>query len=446
MTRFRGMRWQILRLFTVGILTLESASARAGNPHPRAPLTDAVRQAALANNRFAFDVFEQIGSARPAGDNLLVSPFSISTALAMTYAGARGQTAEQMADALHWSGTPAETTHVGYGQWITDLNAPREVGALAAANRLFGQQGFAFQQSFLDVVAANYGAPLEELDFIGASEPSRVHINDWVASQTNDLIQNLLPAGSITSDTRLVLTNAVYFNGKWKQQFKEALTTDQPFHLADGSTQSASTMFQTATFGYGNFDGYQMLELPYEGDDLSMVVVLPDIANGLAAVEAGLTAETFAANVDNLFNREVHVHLPKFTFRDEAALSSSLQALGMVDAFTGDADFTGIGDGGLAISEVLHKTFIDVNESGTEAAAATGVIVGVTSLPPEPPVFRADRPFLFALRDRHTGGILFWGRLADPGALAAAVPEPSAGALALLAVAALSLPGRWSTR
>ncbi len=342
----------------------------------------------------------------------------------MTYAGARGETADQIADAFHWSGTPAETTHAGYGAWMTDLNAPRQVGELAAANRLFGQQGFTFRQSFLDLVAADYGAPLEQLDFIGASEPSRVHINDWVADQTRDRIQELLPAGSVTSDTRLVLTNAVYFNGKWKHQFKTDMTTNQPFRLADGQVQSTPTMYQLERFGYGHFDGYQMLEMPYEGDDLSMVVVLPDADDGLAALEAALTAEAFAANVDNLFQRDVHVHLPKFTFRDQASLRSSLQALGMVDAFTDNADFSGIADAGLAISEVVHKTFIEVNEIGTEAAAATGVIFELTSLPPPPVEFRADHPFLFALRDRHTDGILFWGRLADPGRWPPPSPNP----------------------
>lgn len=435
MTRFRVSCRRFLKFVICGVPALWTACAQAGEPHPRAPLSNAVRQAALANNQFAFDVFAQIGAARPAGDNLLASPFSISTALAMTYAGARGQTAEQMADALHWSGVPAETTHAGFGQWITDLNAPRAVGELAVANRLFGQQGAEFQQPFLDLVATAYGAPLEALNFMGAPEPARQHINDWVASRTNDLIPELLPAGSITAETRLVLTNAVYFNGTWKHEFDAEATSDQPFY-APGGVQSTPTMFQLGRFGHKQFAGYQMLELPYEGDDLSMVVVLPDAADGLAAVEAELTAATFASNVDGLFQRDVNVYLPKFTFRDEAMLKDSLAALGMVDAFSDSADFSGIG-GGLKISDVIHKTFIDVNEQGTEAAAATGVIMVPTSLPPEPPTFRADHPFLFALRDRHTGGILFWGRLADPGALAAAVPEPSTTGLVLIGTAML---------
>jgi serpin B len=281
---------------------------------------------------------------------------------------------------------------------------------------------------------------LETLDFIGAPDSSRTQINDWVADNTNDRIKDLLPAGSVTSDTRLVLANAVYFNGKWKYEFEESATHEAPFYLADGAMAATPTMFQLSPFKYGQFGGFQMLEMPYAGDDLSMVILLPNERDGLAVLEAALTAELFDASVAGLLQQQVEVRLPKFTFRDKASLRAPLEALGMTDAFN-NADFTGIADGGLAISGVLHQTFIDVNESGTEAAGATGVIIGVTSVPPPPPVFRADHPFLCALRDAHTGSVLFLGRMADPGGATASagVPEPAAAALALGSLAALGL-------
>jgi serpin B len=422
-----------------------AAPARADvPPQPRAPLTDAVRNAALANNQFTFDIFREVSASKSPGDNLLISPFSVTTALAMTYAGARGQTADQMADVFHWTGAP-EQTHEGYGGWLADLNAPRQVGDLTAVNRLFAQEGYPFRQSYLDLVAGVYDAPVEQLDFVNEPEPSRVHINDWVADNTNNLIKDLLPGGSVTPNTRLVLTNAVYFNGDWKHQFKEQHTSAQPFRLVDGTTRATPMMYQEEKFAYGEFAAYKMIELPYEGDDLSMVIVLPNAPDGLAAVEQSLTAETFAANVVSLHEREVELHLPKFKFKDEATLGSALSSLGMPLAFSDAADFSGMADANLMISEVFHKSFISVDEQGTEAAAATGVIMVPTSVI-IPVDFRADHAFLFAIRDRHTGGILFWGRMTDPVAATeaadTAVPEPSSAVGALIAALVLARGGR----
>jgi serpin B len=269
-----------------------------------------------------------------------------------------------------------------------------------------------------------------------------MHINDWVASQTNDKIKDLLPPGSVTSDTRLVLANAVYFNGKWRYEFKPEVTRSLPFYLAGGAASPTPTMYQKNSFAYGQFNGFQMLEMQYSGQDLSMVIMLPNDRDGLSDLEAAFTEELFAASVANLHHQEVEVFLPKFTFKDRSDLKAPLQQLGMTDAFSDLADFTGIGDG-LLITDVFHQTFIDLNESGTEAAGATGVVVGPTSVPPPPPVFRADHPFLFALRDRHTGAVLFLGRMADPGAATAAahaeIPEPSAAALTLVGLTSLGV-------
>ena len=406
-------------------------------PHVRAPLTPAVQAVAAANNGLAFDLFRQLGT-EDANENLLISPISISTALTMTYAGARGDTASQMADVLHLNGLADDAIHAGYGGLIGDLNAPREGYKLSVANRLFGQAGFAFRQEYLDTLAGAYQAPLEQLDFYHETEPSREHINDWVADQTNQKIKDLLPLGSIKQQTTLVLTNAVYFNGAWKNRFDADATTDALFYRLDGSVGATPMMHQQSYLKHAEFDDFQMLEIPYAGDDLAMVVMLPNENDGLAALEASLDAERFQESVESLELRKVDLHLPKFTFRDGARLKAPLKSLGMTDAFD-DADFTGIGDGGLAISDVLHKTFIDVNEVGTEAAGATAVILEPVSVNPDPPVFRADHPFLFGLRDTHTGSLLFLGRMTDPAAATAAanIPEPTAAALLLTALAGL---------
>jgi serpin B len=430
----------VVRVIWMTLLALAAPrTARADvQPHVRAPLTPAVQAVAAANNGLAFDLFRQLGAEDP-NENLLISPISISTALTMTYAGARGETATQMADVLHLAGLADDAIHAGYGGLIGDLNAPREGYKLSVANRLFGQTGFAFRQEYLDTLAGAYHAPLEQLDFYQETEPSREHINDWVADQTNQKIKDLLPMGSIKRETTLVLTNAVYFNGAWKNRFDADATTNAPFYQLDGSVGATPMMQQTNLFKHAAFDDFQMLEIPYAGDDLTMVMMLPNENDGLAALEASLDAERFQESVESLELRKVELHLPKFTFRDGAGLKAPLKSLGMTDAFD-DADFTGIGGGGLAIGDVLHKTFIDVNEVGTEAAGATAVIIETTSINPAPPVFRADHPFLFGLRDTHTGSLLFLGRMTDPAAATAAatVPEPTAAALLLTTLVGLT--------
>ncbi len=409
-------------------------------PHERAVLSDAAYRVAGSNNRFALDIYKSLSHSSDAAENLLVSPFSISTALAMTYAGARGETATQMANVLHFFDQPSESLHPAYGELLGDLKGSREGYQLNVANRLFGQASYAFKNEFLDLVAKDYSAPLEELDFYADAEVARVHINDWVEGETNQRIKNLLPQGSVTQDTRLVLTNAIHFDGQWKHKFLEEATRDVSFFRADGAQETVSMMFQQESFNYAELDGFQMLEMPYAGDDLSMVVMLPEDVDGLSGLEHSLTPAMLDESLAALRQREVRVSLPKFTFDDSFTLSSALAELGMGNAFGSQADFTGIADAGLSISDVLHKTFIDVNEEGTEAAAATGVIIGVTSVVwnPPPVEFRADRPFLFALRDTHSGSLLFLGRVTEPSKLAgsASVPEPTAAVLVMLAIVA----------
>jgi serpin B len=398
------------------LVTFLHAAIGICQPHYRAPLTADQQAVVVGHNAFAVDLFHQLRSGAD-GENLLVSPFSVSTALAMTYAGARNNTAAQMADVLHFD-LPEDQLHSAFGGLIADLNVPRPGYEMAIANRLFGQHDVPFKQPFLDINGQAYGAPLEPLNFAADSDAARIHINDWVAERTRGRIEDLLPSGSVSSLTRLVLTNAVYFDGQWKYQFDPEETRDAAFHISPGEHVQTPVMYQQASFRYGSFDQFQMLEMPYSGDDLSMVIMLPNQVNGLAELESQLSIDLLQESVASLQEQDVKVHLPKFTFSDQFDLTSSLQELGMTDAFVpGIADFDGIADRelfDLHISGVFHKTFIDVNEVGTEAAAATGVVVGVTSIPPPPPVFRADHPFLFALRDAHSGSLLFLGRLNRP--------------------------------
>jgi serpin B len=415
-------------------------------PHIRAPLSADARALVDGNNRFALDLYQRMAAGQPADQNMLASPLSISAALAMTYAGARGRTARQMDDVLQFP-LPDERLHAAFGEVIQDLDATREGYQLSIANRLFGQEGFAFQPSFIDVTRRYYEAPLEPLDFIRDPDGSRERINSWVEDQTNDKIRDLLPADSIKQNTRLILTNAIYFNGKWKYKFDESDTQDAAFHAAGGQQQVA-TMFQQQQFRYGDFDGFKMLEMPYAGDDLSMVLMLPDARDGLASLEASLTNELLDSSLHSMDEREVRVYLPRFKFDASFNLSGTLRDMEMSDPFDPDiSDLTGIAQpvgANLYIADVLHKAFIDVNEAGTEAAAATGVIVGITDCvcdPPQPAEFRADHPFLFALRDRHSGSLMFMGRVAEPGDSNVSslgepkVPEPASPAVLLFGIA-----------
>lgn len=369
------------------------------------------------NNRFALDLYQEL--AGDSGENLFLSPYSVSTALAMTYAGARGNTAAQMAQTLHFPFS-AEEFHPAMGGVICQINDPaREGYTLNVANRLWGQQGYPFLPEFLGTVEDHYSAGLEELDFIGSPEPSRATINQWVEDQTNNKIQNLLPQGSITPDTRLVLTNAIYFLGDWKYQFDPKSTSDAPFFVSPQESITLPLMQRFAELRYGDYDGVQVVELPYQNEELSLVAFLPDDIGGLPAFEAALTPELLDTYLDGLVTDGVSVWLPRFEMTSQFALGGTLSAMGMTDAFDPlAADFSGINGGrDLFISSVVHKAFIQLDEKGTEAAAATGVVVGVTSVDPDPiPEFRADHPFCFLIRDNLTESILFLGRVVAPEA------------------------------
>jgi len=391
-------------------------------PRETAPEVSASDGATLVegNSAFAFDLYQEL---KDEEGNLFYSPYSISLALAMTYGGARSETEEQMANALRFS-LSQNQLHPAFNALALELDSRGE-GAegkddegfrLNVVNAIWGQLDYEFLNDFLDLLAVNYGAGLRVLDFIGATEESRVTINDWVSDQTEGRIEDLIPAGLISPLTRLVLTNAIYFNAAWEYPFEEDMTEDGIFHLLDGGEVTVPMMRQTESFGYAEGDGYQAVELPYDGGELSMVILLP--ASGqFEAFEETLDAAQVDGIIGSLEHRQVSLTMPKFEFDSSFSLRDTLSAMGMPVAFSMSADFSGMTvNPELFIAEVVHKAFVSVDEAGTEAAAATAVVMVPIAMPPEPAEVTIDRPFIFLIRDIETGAILFVGRTLDPGA------------------------------
>ncbi len=402
----------LMAALCTGAAVLERQARAAEAPGPAAAAV------AKDGNAFACDLYARLRTEQSG--NLFFSPQSISTALAMTYVGARGETAAQMVRTLRFSLPQAELP-AAYAELLRGLNPTGDRGyRLSIANRLWGQRGEAFLDEFLAVTRRDFGAELGLVDFRTDAEGARGEINAWVLAQTADKIRDLIPPRVLGPDTRLVLTNAIYFRGDWAKQFDKAATTDQPFHVAAGRTVTVPLMFAKTRVGFAAFadDGLKVAELPYKGDDVSMLVLLPDAVDGLAALEAKLTVENIGRWTGALRRQEVLVHLPRFSVESGFGLGPTLAAMGMPLPFSDAADFSGMnGKRDLSISAVVHKARVDVDEQGTEAAAATGVVVGVTAARPgEPPSFRADRPFVFLIRHNPTGAILFLGRLANPRA------------------------------
>ena len=384
-----------------------------------------VSQADLAlltegNSAFAFNLYQEL---RKKEGNLFYSPYSISVALAMTYAGARGDTAEEMAATLQFL-LEQDRLHPAFN-WLDAELASRGEGAqgkdgegfrLNIVNAIWGQKDYGFLSTFLDVLAENYGAGLRILDFVTEPEKSRVTINEWVSDQTEDRIKDLIPQGAIDVLTRLVLTNAIYFNAAWEYPFDEDMTADGPFYLLDGGQVTVPMMQQMQSFGYTDGEVYQAVELLYDGDELSMVILLPASGN-FEAFEEGLEAQQISDIISDLQLAQVTLTMPKFEFDSEFSLKDTLAEMGMPAAFSEAADFSGMtGTRDLCISAVLHKAFVSVDEAGTEAAAATAVIVGETAVPGQSVEVTVNRPFIFLIRDIETGSILFVGRVLNPGA------------------------------
>jgi serpin B len=375
-----------------------------------------VKSLVEGNNAFALDMYRRL-ALRDTG-NIIFSPYSISSALAMTYAGARGQTAEEMAKVLHFR-LAKERLHPVFRELALHLRNDDETRGdeLRIANALWGQVGLPLLPAFLDVTQANYRAGLLQVDFANAPEESRKLINKWVEVETNEKIKELLREEDITQLTRLVLTNAIYFKGKWKTPFLQDATKDGVFEVGPDKRKTVPMMHhKKGMFRYSEDENFQWLELPYQADRFAMILLLPKKHTLLSDLEQPSTAAALKSGIDLLFYREGSVVLPKFTITWHTPLRDRLTDLGMKLAFSPEADFSGItGKRGLIIADVIHKAFIDVDEQGTEAAAATGVLMleGKTV----PFTFVANHPFLFFIRDRDTSSILFLGRVTDPSIL-----------------------------
>ncbi len=381
------------------------------------------------NTEFAFKLYQAIRDTSQG--NLFYSPYSISEALAMTYAGARGDTARQMQNVLAFS-LPPNALHPAFLALRTDLISrgdtesdkavptPVEGGlparSLRIADALWGEKTLPFDSAYLDLVRANYGAGLQPVDFINAPEAARQTINDWVAKETQQRIKDIVPSGAVTPSTRLVLANAIYFKNAWQDQFEQQATSDDAFTLLDGSSITVPMMHEGShSLPYMKGADYQAVDLPYAGNFGSMLIILPD-SGQFESVEKALDARLWNTLTAGLKPTSLRLSMPRFNFTAALNLTDTLQAMGMADAFSGQADFTGMGPKNLAISAVLHKAFIAVDENGTEAAAATAVVMVGTAMQAPPPELVLNRPFIFAIRDAKTGAVLFVGRVLNPAA------------------------------
>jgi len=399
---------------------------------------DSAKTAASAINDLGIDLL--VHAAKPQ-QNTTLSPYSIQIALAMTYAGAQGDTREQMAKVLHYppndpnvsrSFAALQNALAELTKRTAELAAeskksggPSEPITLTVANRLFGQQGYDFRPDYLTLLKETFGAPLETLDFVKSPGGAAKHINAWVAKQTRERIRNLILDKALNTDTRLVLANAVYLKAPWEKEFNESATQPKPFHLASGESANVPMMMRQDSFGYAKHEGFVAVTIPYTSGDLQFLVLLPDTAAGLPKLESKLTPELLM-DCARLKSEDIVLYLPKFKLEPPLfALRKTLEALGMESAFDvpqGSANFDGIApkrpNDYLYISDVFHKTFVEVDEKGTEAAAATAVVMMRATAhfeeKPKPIEVRVDRPFLFAIQHRPSGACLFLGRVADP--------------------------------
>ena len=416
-----------------GLLVMAAAAAAVAAPPNQMAKEPA--PVAGASNRFATDLYAQL--AAKDRDNLFLSPSSIHAALAMTYLGARAETAQEMAKALHLEGLKNEDVLAGYESLLKQLNEPPKITdwqmegekvvrkqvppyQLHMVNALWAQKSYPFGPEYMRSVQQHFQARLEMMDFETQPEPSRKTINEWVEQQTNNRIKDLIPQGAIDPLTRLVLTNAVYFKSAWMHDFAKKSTADKPFYLLDGGKADVPQMHQQGKFGYAETEDVQVLSMPYRAGQLDMVVLLPKARDGLGGLEKQLSAGKLSEWTGKLKVEHVDVTLPKWKFESSFSLKKPLEVLGIKQAFVWPgADFTAMSPTGeLYISEALHKAFVAVDEEGTEAAAATAVMMATLGMPVEPPqpkIFKADHPFLFLIRHKAGGVVLFMGRVTNPG-------------------------------
>ena len=398
----------------LALLTLLSTTiALANTPKPPTVPENSV---VIDSNRFALDFYQHV---RQNTGNLFFSPTSISTAFAMAYAGAKGETAQQMAKVLHFD-QPAEQVNQNFAKLLAGWNSGgKEHGfELDLANAMWGQKGYPFQPSFNQALQTNFGSEIRVVDF-AKSQEARKTINDWVAQKTQNKIQDLMPPESIDASTRLVLADAIYFKAHWDKEFHESATQPGEFRVTGDKTTQAPMMRQMSEFRYLTGDNFAALEMTYSDDAFSMIAFLPDNPDGLPEFEKSLTADKLLGWVDQIGKKsaqDVRVTFPKFKITEELKLNDTLSAMGMPLAFSGQADFSGMNGGHepLCITAAIHKAYVNVDEKGTEAAAATGIAVGRAALPAQVDEFKADHPFFFVIRDNRSGGLLFMGRIVNP--------------------------------
>jgi serpin B len=428
------MKWIAIVVFALGVVgigvglsvqgqerqeptTTEEQVAIADEAKPApTPEEGPVDKAAVVagNNRFGFEL---LGRVSKPNTNAFVSPYSIESALSMTYAGARGETAAEMARTLHFA-NDQERWHPAFASLTADLRSrgDKPVYELHVVNRLWGQVGAQFHEAFLKTTSDSYGAGIEAIDFKADTEKARKTINGWVEKQTRDKIPDLIQKDQLKRDTRLVLTNAIYFKSAWQDQFSVEATRPEDFHTGS-ETVKVPMMNRTNHFGYSSAEDFEVVSLPYKNNALSMLIVLPKKTDGLAAVEKDVNAARLKEMIDKLKPTRIQLSMPKFKLVESYDLEKVLEAMGMPKAFLPrEADFSGMSSEPLYIAKVVHKALVDVDENGTEAAAATAVIVGDGGViqRDKPIVVKADHPFLFLIRENRSGAVLFLGRLVKP--------------------------------
>jgi len=398
------MKKTLLGSLTVLVISLFSLSSIV--------FTQDISSVVSANNQFTFDLYSRYKSK---DGNILYSPYSIFSALAMTYEGAKGKTAEEMQAVFHFP-QDAFIRRSSYLEIYKKINKKDKEYTLSTANALWAQKDYKFLEDYFNLVDKYYGGKATNLDFIKETEESRLVINSWVEEQTNNKIKDLIPPGFITPSTRLVLTNAIYFKGFWLKQFDKEDTKEEDFRVSPDTKIKVQMMHLTGEFNYAETEKLQILELPYVGNELSMLIFLPK-GDDLKVVEESLNPEKLSEWKKLLRNEEVNVSLPKFKLETKYFMAEDFMEMGMPTAFTpGEADFSGMtGNKDLHISQVIHQAFVEVNEEGTEAAAATAVVTKGMPIRLEPiKIFKADHPFIFIIQDRDMGNILFIGRVSDP--------------------------------
>ncbi len=372
---------------------------------------EGIQEVVNANNKFAFDLYSELGESE--SENIFYSPYSISAALAMTYEGAKGQTANEMQSVFHFPEN--NILRPNFAAIYNNLNEENEDYELKTGNALWVQRDFPFLEDYINRVESYYGGKAANLDFVSETENSRQTINSFIEKQTNDKIKDLIPSGFIDPATRLVLTNAIYFKGTWEWEFDKSDTREQDFRITPTNIIKTPMMYmnpEKTSFNYASMEDLQILELPYKGEKISMLILLP--TENLDVVEASLTAEKLNEYKAQMKETKLEsISFPKFEFDSKYFMKEVLSNLGMPTAFSDNADFSGMtGYKDLLISFVIHQAYIKVDEEGTEAAAATAV--GMKELSVSENVFKADHPFIFIIQEKETGNILFLGKVVNP--------------------------------